>query len=76
MMNCQQATRLMSDAQERPLSFKERAALKMHVAMCSGCSNFLQQMGTLRDIARIYAKGSEDPDDCATPGPQDEKPSS
>lgn len=59
MMNCQQATRLLSDAQELKLSLKGRAALKMHVMMCSGCRNFAQQMGDLRDIARAYAKGTE-----------------
>lgn len=59
MMNCQEATRLLSDAQERELSLKERAALKFHVMMCSGCRNFGKQMGTLRDIARQYAKGTD-----------------
>ncbi|PCJ90142.1 MAG: hypothetical protein COA46_12215 [Porticoccaceae bacterium] len=58
-MNCQQATRLLSDAQERKLSLKDRAVLKMHVMMCSGCRNFSQQMGDLRDITRAYAKGTE-----------------
>lgn len=59
MMNCQQATRLLSDAQERELSLKDRAALKFHVMMCSGCRNFGKQMGTLRDIAHHYAKGPD-----------------
>ncbi len=63
MMNCQQATRLLSDAQERELSLKDRAALKFHVMMCSGCRNFGKQMGTLRDIAHSYAKGQENEDD-------------
>ena len=58
-MNCQQATRLLSDAQERRLSLKERAALKVHVIMCSGCRNFGEQMGVLRNISHTYAKGSE-----------------
>ena len=56
-MNCQKATRLMSDAQERQLSLKERAGLEIHVLMCSGCRNFGKHMGTLRDIAQTYAKG-------------------
>lgn len=58
MMNCQQATRLLSDAEERQLSLKDRAALKFHVMMCSACRNFGRQMGLLREIARGYAKGS------------------
>lgn len=63
MMNCQQATRLFSDAQERELSLKDRAALKFHIMMCSGCRNFSKQMGTLRDITHNYAKGSENIED-------------
>ena len=60
MMNCRQATRLLSDAQERDLSLMDRAALKMHVLICSGCRNFSRQMGALRDMARTYAKGMKD----------------
>lgn len=59
MMNCQQATRLLSDAQERKLSLNDRAALKFHIMMCSGCRNFGKQLGTLRDIANGYAKGPD-----------------
>ncbi len=58
MMNCQQVTRLLSDAQEQKLLIKDRAALKIHVMMCSGCRNFAQQMDTLREIAHSYAKGA------------------
>ncbi len=74
MMNCQQATRLMSDAQERKLSLKDRTALKMHVMMCSGCRNFGQQMDTLRDIAHAYAKGAgtEPEDDYQPPANNDD----
>ena len=61
-MNCQEATRLLSDAQERELALKEKAAVKFHVMMCSACRNFGQQMRTLRDIAHSYAKGSDDDD--------------
>ena len=59
MMNCQQVTRLLSDAQERQLSLKERAALKVHTMMCSGCRNFDQQMGTLRELTHEYVKGTQ-----------------
>ena len=66
MMNCKQATRLLSEAQERELSLKDRAALKFHVAMCSGCRNFGKQMGSIRDIAHSYAKGLEKDEDSGT----------
>ena len=56
MMNCEQATRLLSDAQERELSLKERASLKIHVLMCSGCNNFSRQMQLLHDFSRVYIR--------------------
>lgn len=59
MMNCQQATRLFSDAQERQLTLKERTALKVHTMMCSGCRNFGKHIGTLRNLTHEYAKGPQ-----------------
>lgn len=56
MLNCHDATQLMSEAQERPLKFGEKMALRFHVGMCSGCRNFGKQMGTIRSIARAYVK--------------------
>jgi len=60
MLNCHDATRLMSEAQERTLKVSERMSLKMHVMMCSGCNNFKNQMGTLRMMTRSYAKSKND----------------
>ncbi|MFZ1546199.1 MAG: zf-HC2 domain-containing protein [Candidatus Nitrotoga sp.] len=63
MINCRNATRLLSEAQERPLSITERMALKLHVIMCSGCQNFKDQMDTLRLMTRAYAKKKNDHDE-------------
>jgi len=62
MMNCQQATQLLSEAQDRNLSLTERASLKMHTMMCSGCHNFSRQMQTLREFAHVYARGGDGDD--------------
>lgn len=59
MLNCQGATRLLSQAQEQKLGLQERMALQMHLAMCSGCRNFGKQMHTLRQITRAYAQGAD-----------------
>ena len=56
-MNCKRATRLMSDAQERKLSLKEKFSIRIHMLMCSACRNFGDQMHTLRHIANTYAQG-------------------
>lgn len=60
MLNCHDATRLMSESQERPLSLMERMSLKFHLSMCSGCSNFKEQMKALRTMTRGYAKGKDE----------------
>ena len=53
-MNCKDATRLMSEEQDRPLGAGERASLKFHLLICTGCSNFRRQMGALRQLCRQY----------------------
>ena len=62
MLNCRNATRLMSESQERPLSMIERISLKLHLMMCSGCSNFKEQMGAIRLMTRTFAKGRNRPE--------------
>ncbi len=57
MLNCHDATRLMSESQERKLKFREKLPLQLHLMMCSGCFNFNVQMGALRMMSREYAKG-------------------
>jgi hypothetical protein len=57
MLNCQAATRLLSESQERKLTLKETMALKLHTLMCKGCRNFGKHLQVLRTLARSYAKG-------------------
>ena len=70
MLNCREATRLMSEAQEHPLKLGEKLSLKMHVMMCSGCRNFGDQMHVLRRIVRAYAEGA---DEAATTSDRDDQ---
>jgi hypothetical protein len=60
MLNCHEATKLMSESQERPLALTEKAPLKLHTMMCAGCRNFGEQMKALRVMTRAYAKGGSD----------------
>jgi len=57
MMNCQNATQLISASQERPLSLSEKMGLKIHLLMCSGCKNFSLQVPFLSQVMKAYAKG-------------------
>lgn len=57
MMNCSEATRLLSESQERTLTLKERMALRLHLMMCSGCTNFGANLKFIRKAMRAYAQG-------------------
>lgn len=57
MMNCKEATALLSKQQEVPLSASDKLGLRFHLFLCRGCRNFSVQMNSLRMISRGYAKG-------------------
>ncbi|MFA0812139.1 zf-HC2 domain-containing protein [Microbulbifer epialgicus] len=57
MKSCREATRLMSESQERKLPLREQASLKLHLALCAPCRNFSKQMNILRRISKSYAEG-------------------
>ena len=48
MLSCKKATRLVSQGLDRRLPFGRRVALRVHLAVCDGCTNFTQQMAFLR----------------------------
>ena len=60
MLNCQEVTRLLSQAQEQKLGLQQRLPLQMHLMMCSGCRNFGKQLHTLRQVARAYTQGADE----------------
>ena len=51
-MKCRQATRLISDAQERQLMTKEKIGLNLHLAICTHCRKFQRNCGTLRKLMK------------------------
>ena len=57
MMNCRQATRLMSEELDRPLTWRERLALRLHTLMCGGCHQYREQMAFLRKALRSRSGG-------------------
>ena len=56
MLNCHDATRLMSERQERELSGRERVSLRFHIVMCTACRRFEKHMGTIRHVAKEFIK--------------------
>ena len=53
-MKCRQATRLISDAQERQLMTKEKIGLNLHLAICTQCRKVQRNCGTLRKLMKDF----------------------
>ena len=51
MLSCKEAARLVSQGLDRRLPFGQRVALRVHLAICDGCTNFKRQMDFLRKAA-------------------------
>lgn len=58
MLNCKETTRLLSQGLDRRLGLGERIALRLHLAICNGCSAFSRQIRFLREAVRLL--GSKD----------------
>lgn len=43
MLSCKKATQLMEMKEHVPLKIIEKIQLQTHVAMCSGCKNYMKQ---------------------------------
>jgi hypothetical protein len=52
---CEDAARLLSDREERPLSFIEKLGLNIHLAICRGCRRYKRSLAILRQILRRAA---------------------
>ena len=59
MLNCKEASCLVSESQERPLNFGERWALRMHLWMCISCSRFERQVRLLRKAMSMLNRRAE-----------------
>ncbi|MGQ9666220.1 MAG: hypothetical protein ACUVWB_02810 [Anaerolineae bacterium] len=55
---------MISERQERPLGFRERWSLKLHLMLCAYCRRFEQQVDlmrtALRELGRRAESGSAD----------------
>jgi hypothetical protein len=52
MLTCKDASHLISERQERPLGFRERWGLRLHLWICVGCRRFERQVALLRQALR------------------------
>jgi hypothetical protein len=59
MMTCKEASRLISEGQERPLKLMEYWGLRFHLWMCDNCRRFERQMEFLRTALRLMGERLE-----------------
>ena len=52
ILSCKEVTRLVSQGMDRRLPFGRRVSLRVHFAICGGCTNFNKQMAFLRQAVR------------------------
>lgn len=50
MLTCKQASQLVSQSLDRPLSWSERVQLRFHLFICNACNRFKQQLNQLRIV--------------------------
>ena len=56
MPTCKEASRLMSEGQDRELDLGQRTALRLHLFICSACSRVKKQMAFLLQLVRESAQ--------------------
>ena len=59
MLNCIEASQLVSESQERSLSWRERWRLQLHLWICTGCPRFERQIRLLREALHILNRRAE-----------------
>lgn len=52
LLTCRDVSRLVSQGLDRRLGLGERVRLRVHLAICEGCTNFKRQMDFLRLAVR------------------------
>jgi predicted anti-sigma-YlaC factor YlaD len=52
MLSCIKATQLMELREHCPLTLPDKIQLRMHVAMCSGCRNYMKQTRLINELLR------------------------
>ena len=54
MISCKEASRLLSQQQDRPLGWLEGLKLRAHLALCDVCTRFSAQLRVMRQAMQRY----------------------
>ena len=53
---CKEVSHLVTQGLDRRLGFGERLRLRVHLAICDGCTNFKRQMDFLRAAMKRFSQ--------------------
>jgi len=59
MLNCKQASQIISQSLDNPLSWSDRTKLKFHLFLCKACNRFRQQLRLLGDAIKRIKNDTE-----------------
>jgi hypothetical protein len=59
MLNCKQASQLVSQSMEHKLSYRNRFALFLHLRVCDACTLFSRQLKLLRQAVQRIGRDVE-----------------
>ena len=67
MLSCKNASQIISQSLDRPLTIRERFALQLHLLICKYCNRFSQQLQTIRVNLKLTASAIENDDTIKMP---------
>ena len=56
LLSCKDVSRLLSQAQEAPITTWQRMRVRWHLAVCSMCRAFEKQLAFMREAMRRYSE--------------------
>lgn len=59
MLTCRQASEMVSQSLDRPLTRRERWSLKAHLLMCAACSRFRRQLVLVQTMMNQWFSETE-----------------
>jgi len=59
MFSCRRASRLMSDAQDRRLTWRERVSLRVHLCICRYCRKAQKHFRFLQSLGQLWHQHGE-----------------
>lgn len=62
MLTCRQASQLISESLDRPLTFSDRLKIRFHLFICDACNRFNIQIGQLCAAVKMLTHETENDD--------------